>query len=202
MLRIGLTGGIATGKSTVAEMIRKEFGVPVVDADAASREIVAPGMPALQEISERFGPEILRPDGQLDRKALGQIIMRDSEARKDLESITHPRILAHIVDQLFAHERTGAEATVVEAALMVETGSHRAYDKVLVVSSSTEIQLARLMERNAFSEEEASRWIDNQLPLSEKEAIADAVIRNDGDIDGLRHAVREAWMELGLPSAQ
>jgi len=200
MLRIGLTGGIATGKSTVAKMIREEFGIPVIDADAASREIVAPGMPALHEISDHFGVEILLEDGQLDRSALGRIIMSDPQARKALERITHPRILEHIARQLFDHENDGAEATVVEAALMVETGSHAAYDKVLVVSSSPEIQLSRLMQRNGFRQAEAQRWISNQLPLSKKEAVADAVLYNNGDLVTLRTALLEAWSRLSLPT--
>lgn len=198
MVRIGLTGGISTGKSAVAQILRDDFGVPVIDADAASREVVLPGQPALAEIEAYFGSSLLLADGQLNRRELGRIIMADPEKRKALEAITHPRILAHIVDQLLAHEQGGASATVVEAALMVETGSYAAYDKVLVVTSTPDIQHSRLMKRNGFSPEEAQSWIANQLPLSEKEAIADAVIQNNGSHEALRAATRDAWARLGF----
>jgi dephospho-CoA kinase len=198
MLRIGLTGGISTGKSTVAQILREDFGVPVVDADAASREVVLPGQPALAEIAAYFGASIVSQDGQLNRKALGRIVMADPEKRKALEAITHPRILAHIVNQLLGHEQDGATVTVVEAALMVETGSYAAYDKVLVVTSTPEIQQSRLMKRNGFSSEEAQSWIANQLPLSEKEAIADAVIQNNGSHASLRASVHHAWAQIGF----
>jgi dephospho-CoA kinase len=198
MLRIGLTGGISTGKSTVAEILRQDLGVPVIDADAASREVVLPGQPALKAIAEHFGPAVLQANGHLNRSVLGQIVMADSAQRKILESITHPRILAHIAHQLHSHEQAGAEIIVVEAALMVETGSYSAYDKVLVVSSSTALQRQRLMNRNGFSETEAQRWIDNQLPLAQKEAVADVVIHNNGDLTALRSEVHRAWKQLGL----
>lgn len=198
MLRIGLTGGISTGKSTVAQILRDDFGVPVVDADAASREVVLPGQPALAEIAAHFGASIVSQDGQLNRRALGRIVMADPQQRKALEAITHPRILAHIVSQLLAHEQDGATVTVVEAALMVETGSYAAYDKVLVVTSTPEIQQSRLMKRNGFSSEEAQSWIANQLPLSEKEAIADAVIQNNGSHASLRSSVHHAWAQIGF----
>jgi dephospho-CoA kinase len=198
MLRIGLTGGISTGKSAVAEIIRQDLGVPVIDADAASRDVVLPGQPALDAIVEHFGPTVLQANGQLNRSALGQIVMADPQQLKALEAITHPRILAHIARQLHSHEQAGADITVVEAALMVETGSYSAYDKVLVVSSSTALQRQRLMNRNGFSQAEAQRWIDNQLPLSQKEAVADIVIHNNGDLEALRSEVHRAWQQLGL----
>jgi dephospho-CoA kinase len=124
--------------------------------------------------------------------------MADPQQLKALEAITHPRILAHIARQLHSHEQAGADITVVEAALMVETGSYSAYDKVLVVSSSTALQRQRLMNRNGFSQAEAQRWIDNQLPLSQKEAVADIVIHNNGDLEALRSEVHRAWQQLGL----
>jgi dephospho-CoA kinase len=198
MLRIGLTGGISTGKSTVAQIIRTDFAVPVIDADAASREIVLPGQPALAAIEQHFGSAVIQDTGHLNRSALGTIIMADPAQRQALEDITHPRIRAHLQHQLESHAQAGAAVAVVEAALIVETGSAAAYDKLLVVSCSPSIQRQRLMQRNGFSQEEAQKWMNNQLPLAEKEALADVVIYNNGDPIALRAEVHKAWRELGL----
>ncbi|MCB9759045.1 MAG: dephospho-CoA kinase [Alphaproteobacteria bacterium] len=198
MITVGLTGGIATGKSTVAAILRDRLHLPVIDADAVSREIVAPGQPALAEIAARFGPGVLQPDGALDRKALGAIVMQDAAQRRRLEAITHPRIRQEIEARLTGLEKAGAAVAVVEAALMVETGSYALYDRLLVVTCAPERQLDRLMAREGFEEARARQWIASQLPLSEKEALADAVIRNDDDIDALEDATLAAWGSLDL----
>lgn len=196
MKTIGLTGGIATGKSTVARILREALDVPVIDADQVAREIVAPGQPALAEIVTRFGQGVLLADGQLNRRALGAVVMADPEARKALDAITHPRIREAIQRQLGQLAEGGAPAAAVEAALLVETGAYRLYDALLVVSCSPQTQLQRLMSRERMSEEEARLWVQSQLPLAEKERLGTVVIHNDGDDAGLRAAVRAAWATL------
>lgn len=196
MKTIGLTGGIATGKSTVARILREALDVPVIDADQVAREIVAPGQPALAEIVTRFGQGVLLADGQLNRRALGAVVMADPEARKALDGITHPRIREAIQRQLRQLAEGGAPAAAVEAALLVETGAYRLYDALLVVSCSPQTQLQRLMSRERMSEEEARLWVQSQLPLAEKERLGTVVIHNDGDDASLRAAVRSAWATL------
>ena len=196
MKTIGLTGGIATGKSTVARILREALDVPVIDADQVAREIVAPGQPALAEIVTRFGQGVLLADGQLNRRALGAVVMADPEARKALDGITHPRIREAIQRQLRQLAEGDAPAAAVEAALLVETGAYRLYDALLVVSCSPQTQLQRLMSRERMSEEEARLWVQSQLPLAEKERLGTVVIHNDGDDASLRAAVRAAWATL------
>ncbi|MCK6523075.1 dephospho-CoA kinase [Myxococcota bacterium] len=196
MKTIGLTGGIATGKSTVAKILREELGVPVIDADQVARDVVAPGQPALAALAARFGPTVLFTDGTLNRKALGALVMGDAAARKDLEAITHPAIRAEIQRRLQGLAEAGTPSAAVEAALLVETGAYRQYDALLVVSCAPETQLRRLMSREGLNEADARRWVQSQLPLAEKERLGSAVIYNDGDGDALRAKVREAWATL------
>lgn len=190
MITVGLTGGIACGKSTVAGLLR-ERGVPVLDLDAVAREVVEPGQPALAAIATRW-PEVIR-DGRLDRKALGAQVVADPAARRELEAITHPAIWTAAERWLAAQT---APAVVVEAALMVETGSWRRYDKLLVVTCSAEVQRRRLQAREGYDAATADRWLATQLPLEEKERLATAVIRNDGELDALRSATEAAWAGL------
>ena len=196
MKTIGLTGGIATGKSTVAKILRDDLGVPVIDADQVAREVVAPGQPALAELAARFGPGVFSADGALDRKALGALVMGDPAARQDLDRITHPRIRAAIQQKLARLAEAGAPAAAVEAALLVETGAYRLYDALIVVSCAPDTQLQRLMSREGMTLEEARRWTQSQLPLAEKERLGTVVIRNDGDGATLSAAVRAAWRSL------
>ena len=196
MKRIGLTGGIATGKSTVARILRNRFSAPVVDADQVARDIVAPGQPALQEIATHFGEAVLHPDGSLNRAALGQRVMSNAQERSTLNQITHPRIFEAIREQLETFERKGALAAVVEAALMVETGSYKAYDGLIVVNCTREHQMARLMNRNQLSKTDAQKWIDAQMPLSDKRSVADWVIENDGSQESLYESVLAVWREV------
>lgn len=196
MKTIGLTGGIATGKSTVARILRDELGVPVIDADQVARDVVAPGQPALAALAARFGPTVLSTDGTLNRKTLGALVMGDAAARKDLEAITHPAIRAEIQRRLLGLAEAGAPSAAVEAALLVETGAYRQYDALLVVSCAPETQLRRLMSREGLNEADARRWVQSQLPLVEKERLGTAVIYNEGDGDALRAKVRETWAAL------
>ncbi len=190
---VGLTGGIATGKSTVADLLRAR-GVPVLDADAAAREVVAKGTEGLAAVVEAFGPEVLDPAGHLDRAAMRARIARDPETRRILEGITHPRIGARIGEALQALD---APLAVVEAALLVETGSYRRYAALIVVSCAPETQLQRLMARDGMPEAAARALIATQLPMAEKEAVATHVIRNDGGLGELEREVDRVWADLG-----
>ena len=200
MKTVGLTGGIATGKSTAARILR-ELGASVIDADQVSRDVTAPGSPGLAAVVEAFGDAMISADGSLDRKALGAVVMADPAARKRLEGITHPRIIAAMMERLRDLAMAGEPAAVVEAALMVETGSWRNYSELWVVTCDPETQRQRLMARNAHSREAAERWIGSQLPLADKEAVATRVFRNDGSLEDLRAAVTAAWAEL-VPGSQ
>lgn len=196
MITIGLTGGIATGKSSVARVLREELNVPVIDADSVSRDVVATGTPGLAALVQAFGSEILTPDGALDRKGLGRLVVADSVARRELEGLTHPLIREEIEARLTALEAGGAAVAVVEAALMVETGSFRFYDHLIVVSCQPEVQLQRLMSRENLSADQAGQWLATQLPLARKEAVATAIIRNDGALEALPALVHAAWASI------
>ena len=186
MKSVGLTGGIACGKSTVAAILRAR-GVPVVDADVIAREVVGDGTEGKALVTARF-PSVARPGG-IDRKALRDLVSRSEEARRDLEAILHPLIGAEIVRTLADLARGGAPLAFVEAALMIEIGSYRRYDAVVVVSASPDVQLGRLMARDGMREEDARRFIATQMPLEQKKKVATYVIENDGDPAALEREV-------------
>lgn len=190
MITVGLTGGIATGKSAVAKVLR-DLGVPVLDLDAVAREVVAPGTPALAEIAARW-PDVV-VGGTLDRAALGKRVVAAPDERRALEAITHPRIWAAMEAWI---ARQDAPAVVIEAALMVETGSWRRYDRVIVVSCAAATQRARLAARQGYDAATVERWLDAQGPAEEKERIADLIVRNDGSPEELAAVVREGWARL------
>lgn len=201
MKLIGLTGGIACGKTTVADVLR-QLGVHVIDADKVSRTVVTPGSKGLKLIGERFGPGILREDGQLDRDALGIAVMADAQAKKDLEAITHPLIQEKIAQLIQDRAMAGDPALVVEAALLVETGSWRLYDQLWVVRASRDTQIERLRERKQCTAEVAAQWVDSQLPVDEKVRYAHIVIDNDGERAALTAQVQAAWASfVGQPPA-
>ncbi|MDP2310041.1 MAG: dephospho-CoA kinase [Pseudomonadota bacterium] len=197
MRTVGLTGGIACGKSTVADLLRAR-GVPVLDLDKVARDVVAPGEPALAEIAARWPSVIV--DGTLDRRALGAVIVADPAAKRALEAITHPRIWERTERWLAEQARAGAPVAVVEAALMVETGSHTRYDTLLVVSCSPEVQRARLAAREGYDDATVARWLAAQMPLAAKEAVAQelggVVIHNDTSTDVLAERLTEAWARI------
>ena len=195
MKRIGLSGGIACGKSSVARILRQR-GVPVVDADQVSRDIVQPGSLALQELVQEFGTDILDENGALKRKKLGAIVMNDEQKRLRLNQITHPKIRSSIFSTLQNWHAQGHKAGVVEAALMVETKSHTLYDALIIVTCTPQIQIQRLMARESFDEETAQSWINSQLPLAQKERLADIVIDNSSDKETLEKLVPQKWNEL------
>jgi dephospho-CoA kinase len=205
MRTVGLTGGIACGKSAVASLLRSR-GVPVVDADQVARQVVAPGSDGLAAVVARFGTAVLQPDGGLDRAALRGIVSADADARKDLEGITHPRIFTGIRQWLDTQAEQDHPVAVVEAALMVETGSWRLYDALLVVACQPGTQLARLMARDGMAEADARRWLATQIPVAEKATYGTAVIWNDvpfrdGDRSALEAALDAAWVTVGPPTA-
>lgn len=191
----GLTGGIASGKSTVARMFA-ELGAAVVNADAIAREIVAPGMPALDEIRTAFGENVILPDGTLDRRRLGGIVFSDPAKRRQLEEITHPRIRETMARRIDDAARRG-QPVIAEIPLLFESDASLALvDVVIVVYISPELQLQRLMARDGLSREEAQARIDAQLPLAEKVMRADFVIDNEGDPASTRSQVARIWQEL------
>lgn len=180
-LLVGLTGGIATGKSSVSDMLRRR-GCVIIDADVLAREVVAPGEPALAEIASEFGPEVLAPDGTLDRKTLGAIVFADAAKRKRLEAITHPAIrerFARQLAELMARDFDGL--VVFDAPVMIESGNYKHMDRVVVVATDESTQRARLIGRDAVAPDEAERKIRSQMPVAEKAALADYVIDNGGD---------------------
>jgi dephospho-CoA kinase len=180
-LLVGLTGGIATGKSTVADVFRR-LGAVVIDADQLAREVVAPGEPALAEIVREFGPDVLRPDGALDRQRLGAVVFGDAERRRRLEAITHPAIRARFAARLQALADEGFDGLVLfDAPVMIETGGHRMMDRLVVVVTDEATQLARLMARDGIGRDEALAKVRSQLPVAEKAKLADHVIDNAGD---------------------
>ncbi len=198
---IGLTGGIASGKSEVARHLTA-LGAVVIDADQLARHVVQPGEQGYQAIVARFGREILQADGSLDRKALGRIVFGDPEARKALEAITHPAI-ARLAAQRLSRERDqGTPVVFYMAPLLFEAGLVATMDEVWVVSVSEETQLARLMARDGIDREEALRRVAAQQPLAGKVARAHVVIDNSGLPEQTTSLVEEAWRQLRERLAQ
>jgi dephospho-CoA kinase len=180
-LLVGLTGGIATGKSTVDAVLR-ELGAVIIDADVLAREVVEPGEPALAEIDAEFGPTVIGPDGRLDRKALGAIVFANPDRRRKLEAMTHPRIRERFqrrIDELTAENFRGL--VFFDAPVMIESGTYRNMDRLVVVITDEATQIARLMARDGIDREDALRKIQSQMPLAEKAKLADYVIDNSGD---------------------
>jgi dephospho-CoA kinase len=178
MLRVGLTGGIATGKSYVVRRLR-DAGVPVVDADVLAREAVAAGTAGLAAVATRFGADVLTPQGDLDRAKLGALVFRDENARHDLESIIHP-VVRRGIATFFEQLPSETPLAVADIPLLYETHRERHFDKVIVVACAPATQVARVMARDGLSREDAERRITAQLPLEEKVRRADYVIRTDG----------------------
>jgi dephospho-CoA kinase len=195
-LLVGLTGSIATGKSTVSRMFA-ELGCVIVDADLLAREIVEPGEPALAEIAAEFGAEVLQADGTLDRKKLGAIVFGDPARRKRLEEITHPAIGARFQQRLADLEARGFDGIVLwDAPVMIETGGDKLMDKLVVVATDESTQAARLRARDGIEAAEAERKIRSQMPVAEKAELADYVIDNAGDRAATERQVRDVHASL------
>jgi len=192
-VRVGLTGGIGAGKSTVSTRLR-ELGAVVLDYDQLARDVVEPGTPGLAAIVERFGEGVLRPDGTLDRPALGSVVFSDPAALKDLEAITHPAIR-----ELAARREPEAAPSAVmvhDNALLVDMGAHRAMDVVVVVDVPQDTQVRRLVEQRGLTEADARARIAAQPPREQRLAAADHVLDNGGTPEQLRAAVYALWETL------
>lgn len=193
---LGLTGGIATGKSTVAAEFRRH-GCPVVDADEVAREIVEPGRPALREIVAAFGEGVLRKDGTLDRKTLGDLVFNDQQQLAKLNAIDHPYLRAAIEDALAAAKATAAKVVVGEIPLLYETHYEGSFDGVAVVTVPPTMQLERLMARDDLTQAQAQARIAAQMPLAEKIARADFIIDNSQGPAARRTQVADLLTQLG-----
>jgi len=192
--RIGLTGGIATGKSYVANKI-KEAGVPMVDADVLSREVVAPGTPGLAAVRRRFGPDAVRRDGTMDRVRIAQIVFKDKRARLDLEAIIHPAV-QKAIDEFFATLPKRTPFAVADIPLLFETGRDNQFNAVVVVACPRELQLQRLMERIKLSKDDAERRLNAQLPIDQKVKKATHVIRTEGTFEDTDRQVADLIKKL------
>jgi dephospho-CoA kinase len=192
---VGLTGGIACGKSTVARMFT-ERGAILVDADAIARDVVRAGTEGFDAVVEAFGPDVLAPEGGLDRAALGSTVFGDDAARRRLEAILHPLIASESGRRLQAAFAEGAPLVVYDAALLFESGRSEHFRPVVVVSAPPDVQLRRLMARDGLDEPSARARIDAQMPVAEKVARADHVIDNGGTREQTEAAVAALWDTL------
>ena len=194
LLLVGLTGGIGSGKSTAAARF-VHHGAELIDADAIAREVVYPDTPAYAKIVEHFGAGILAPDGFIDREALGKIVFADPQKRALLNEITHPRIIATIADRLELLQVYDG-VVLLDVPLLVESGVSRNYEAIVVVATTPEVQLRRLVEQRGMAEADARSRIESQAPLEEKLAVATHVVWNEGTIAELHERVDEVASEL------
>ena len=193
--RIGLTGGIATGKTWVRARF-DDLGVPTIDADVLAREVVAPGTPGLTAVVNRFGRDMLTAAGALDRQKLARVVFADSAARRALEAIIHPEV-RKAIDQWFdALDPRAHRWAIADIPLLYETGRDRDFDAVIVVACDPETQVQRVMERDGLSGQDARQRVAAQLPIEEKSARADYVIRTDGTLDETDEQVKKVWKAL------
>lgn len=196
MLLVGLTGGVAAGKSTVARAFR-DCGAHVIDADLLARQVVEPGKPAWRDIVRTFGREILRPDRSIDRAALGALVFRNQAHLKRLGAIVHPRVAREQARVTRAIAKQDPTAVIIyDAPVLIEANAHRRMDRLLVVTADRETQIARLRARNGLSRAEALRRIRSQLPLAKKRALADRVIDGTMPRRRLPAAIRRLYAEL------
>jgi dephospho-CoA kinase len=194
MLLVGLTGGIGSGKSTVATLL-EERGAVVFDADVLSRAAVEAGTAGHDAVVARFGRDVLGPGGELDRGALARLVFADPAARRDLESIVHPEVRRLFAEACAAYRDTD-RVVVLSAPLLVETGMHTAFDVLVVVSAPVETQVERLLGERGMSEEQARARIAAQAPLEDKAAAADVIVDNDGPLEELHQQVDRLWADL------
>ncbi|PTX63195.1 dephospho-CoA kinase [Melghirimyces profundicolus] len=195
-MTLGLTGGIATGKSTVSNMLRVR-GAAIVDADRVAREVVEPGTEGSREVRKRFGDGVFHVDGKLDRKALREVIFRDPDAREDLNRILHPLIVRRMEEEVRRARKTDAERPVVlDVPLLIEENLLWMVDTVVLVYIPEPLQLKRLMEREGITTEEARRMIRAQMPIDEKKKFADVLIDNSGTLTETERQVDALWQTM------
>ena len=187
---IGLTGSIASGKSTVANILR-EKGYPIVDADVIAREVVEAGSPLLDQIRQAFGGDVLQADGTLNREKLGSIVFGNEDKRKQLNGLMHPAIRGEMVRQKESYLSEGYQTVIMDIPLLFESKLHDYVEKILVVSVTKELQKQRLIARNELTEEEADARIASQLDMDIKEQGADAVIHNNGTLEDTRKQLED-----------
>ena len=192
-VRVGLTGGIASGKSTVSAIL-SELGAVVIDADAIAREVVARGTPGLEAVVAAFGPELLTPEGDLDRPAMGALVFADPESRKRLEAIIHP--LVHRRSAELEAEASDHAVVVHDIPLLAEVGRAGSFDAVVVVDAPTELQVSRMVEDRGWTREEAESRIAAQASREDRLAIATYVVDNTGTLAELRERVEQVYAEL------
>lgn len=192
-MRVGLTGGIASGKSTVLAHFRS-CGAATIDADAVAREVVEPGSEGLRHVIDRFGPEYIRDDGTLDRAKLGQLVFADDEQRQALNAILHPLINARIRQRMtqLARQTSGAPV-IVDIPLLIENRLTDLFDRIIVVYIPQTMQIERLMVRDGLSKDEALQRIRAQMPLDEKKEYADCIIDNSSSVENTRRQVERIW---------
>lgn len=195
MYIVGLTGGIASGKSTVGRRLR-ERGVPVIDADQVARAVVEPGSAVLDDIRRVFGDEVIRPDGSLNRKGLGAIVFSDSSRLEDLNRLTHPAILASVADEITALDAAGHPWACYEAALILENGLAPGLELLVAVVCDPAAQIARMAARDGFDESSARKRLAAQTTNAARREAADVVIDNDGSLEDLRAATDRLVDEL------
>ena len=192
-IRVGLTGGVATGKSTVARLLAGQ-GAVIIDADALAREVVAKGTAGLEQVRAEFGAELIGPDGELDRPAMGRLVFGDSQARKRLEAIVHPLVFQRIVE---LEEKAAVDAVVVhDIPLLAESGRAGTFDAVIVVDAPTELQLQRMLSERGWTQEDAGSRIAAQATREDRLNIATHVIENTGTREDLRTRVAEVYADV------
>jgi dephospho-CoA kinase len=196
MLKVGLTGGIASGKTTVGRMFG-ELGCRVIDSDLITRKLFQPGDPVNRAVAATFGPSVVAFDGSIDRRVLGELVFNKPELRQQLNDLVHPAIKQRQADWLARLQAEDSHAIgIVEAALMIEVGTYKEYDKLVVVKCSLEVQRKRLRERSGLSPQQIESRIASQMPMEEKIKVADFVIDNSGDPGTTRQQVQEAYRLL------
>ncbi len=195
---VGLTGGIGSGKSTVARRLA-ERGALILDADVFAREAVARGTPGYGAVILRFGRQVVDPAGELDRAALARLVFADADARRDLEAIVHPVVARRVAGGLTAHAGTD-HVVVLDSPLLIETGGHRGVDVVVVVSARPETQIRRLVARG-LDEADARARLATQMPLEEMAAVADVLLDNEGTLAELERQVDRLWDDLHVQAA-
>jgi dephospho-CoA kinase len=196
MLKVGLTGGIASGKTTVGRML-EELGCRIIDSDLITRQLFEPGNPVNAAVAQAFGPSVVASDGSIDRKVLGEMVFKNPELRQKLNSLVHPAIARHQAEFLAQASAEDPRAIgIVEAALIVEAGTHKKYDKLILVTASPEVQRQRLRQRSGLSPEQIETRIASQMPIEEKVRFADFVIDNSGDLARTRQQVEDVYRQL------